>query len=324
MKRALVGMLAAWLLAGSAVAAPLVLAMSRGSVTLPVQVAQDEGYFEAEGLQLKLLPCNSGRECAEAVRSGRADLATASELIVALSERYDLSILATISASSHQIKLIARRSAGIRAVRDLAGKRVGTVTGSSAHYFVDSLLLFNGIDPAGVKVQNFDPTQLPQALSVHELDAVAIWEPLASLTLKQLGSDALVLPSPRVYTQYFNIVAPQGLMERRGPDMRRVLHALLRAERFMARHPDEARRAMQRMLDIDAAQADAYYREQDYRVRLDQALAATISAQIRWGMAAGLLKGRPAPPPGDPALAPRLIAPELLRTLSPAAVTLVN
>ena len=58
-----------------------------------------------------------------------ADLATAAELVVTLGSfsRADLAIIATISASSHQIKLIARRSAGVTAPSQLRGKRVGTV-----------------------------------------------------------------------------------------------------------------------------------------------------------------------------------------------------
>ena len=94
------------------------------------------------------------------------DVVTAAELVATLNSfaRQDLAMIATISTSSHQIKLVGRRSAGIALPAQLAGKRVGTVLGSSAQYFLDSWLLFHNIDPQQVKVVGFPPEQLTAAL----------------------------------------------------------------------------------------------------------------------------------------------------------------
>ena len=83
-------------------------------------------------------------------------------------------MIATISTSSHQIKLVGRRSAAISLPAHLAGKRVGTVLGSSAQYFLDSWLLFHDIDPQRTKVVGFAADQLVAALQRGAVDAVAI------------------------------------------------------------------------------------------------------------------------------------------------------
>ena len=40
--------------------------------------------------------------------------------------------------SPRNVKLVARKSAGVASAGQLVGKRVGTVKGTSAHYLLDS------------------------------------------------------------------------------------------------------------------------------------------------------------------------------------------
>ena len=130
--------------ASRAHAAPLTLAVSTGPVSLPIYVAEARGFFKDEGLDLRLRDCASGRECFQWLADGKADVATAAELLVATAgaAHRDLAIIATISASSYQIKLVARRSAKIAEAPQIRGKRIGTVLGSSAQYFLDNWLVY--------------------------------------------------------------------------------------------------------------------------------------------------------------------------------------
>lgn len=297
-------------------AAPLTIAVSRGSVSLPVYVAAEENLFKAEGLDVLLSPCSSGRACFANLLDRKADVATASELVIVLNQREPAVALATISASSHQIKLIARRSAGIAAPDDLRQRKLGTAMGTSSHYFLDSLLLFHGIDGAAANIVDQQPEQLSDALSDGRLDGIAIWEPLATRALLRLGSDGIALPSPRIYTQHFNLIVRQDDLGRRADDLRRLLRALLRAEALIAREPQRARQLLARLLELGPAEAAALFKEQDYRVRLDQSLASTMSAQQRWARGLGLLRRD-----GEPR---EFVAPEPLRAVAPSAVTVVK
>lgn len=304
------------LLAPPVAAAPLTIAVSRGSVSLPIYVAAEENLFKAEGLDVLLSPCSSGRACFANLLDRKADVATAAELVVVLNQREPVVALATISASSHQIKLIARRSAGIGAPEDLRGRKLGTAMGTSSHYFLDSLLLFHGIETAEVGIADHSPEQLSDALSEGRLDGIAIWEPLATRTLQRLGADGLTLPSPRIYTQHFNVIVRQDDLGRRGDDLRRLLRALVRAEALIARDPQRARQLLARQFELGPTEAAALFKEQDYRVRLDQSLASTMNAQLRWARGLGLLR--------RDSEVRELVAAEPLRAVAPTAVTLVK
>lgn len=328
-RRALVG--AAWTLAWMLVwgamlmmfanrahAAPLTLAVSSGPVSLPIYVAQARGFFQDEGLELRLRDCASGRECYQWLADGQVDLATAAELAVAAGSaaHRDLAIIATISTSAYQIKLLARRSARIAEVPQLRGKRIGTVPGSSAQYFLDNWLVYNDIDPRSVTIVGLAPDKLTPALQAREVDAVAIWEPLASSAALALGGDAVTFASPRVYTQHFNLVAARPLLARRADDVERVLRALLRAQRAIQAEPEAARALLAGRLHLPPLVTATVLDNEDYRVRLDQSLVTTMQSQARWAAGGG------AAPAGVDVL--RTIDPGPLRRVEAAAVGIVQ
>ena len=294
-RRALAG--AAWTLAWTLVwgcmlmmfanrahAAPLTLAVSTGPVSLPIYVAEARGFFKDEGLDLRLRECASGRECYQWLADGKVDVATAAELLVATGSaaHRDLAIIATISASSTQIKLVARRSARIAEAPQIGGKRIGTVLGSSAQYFLDSWLVYNDIDPSSVTVVGLAPDRLAPALLAREVDAIAIWEPLASSAALALGGDVVTFTSPRVYTQHFNLVGARPVLQRREDDVARLLRALLRAQRLIQSEPELARALLAERLHLPPALTATAMDNEDYRVRLDQSLVATMQSEARW------------------------------------------
>ena len=300
-------------------AAPLELAVSSGPVSLPIYVAQARGYFKDEGLELRLRDCSSGRECYQWLAEGQVDLATAAELMVATGDaaRRELAIIATISTSSYQIKLVARRSAKIAEASQIRGKRIGTVPGSSAEYFLDSWLVYNDIDPTAVTIAGLSPDKLVAALQARELDAIAIWEPLASSAALALGGDALTFVSPRVYTQHFNLVATRAVRERRADEIARLLRALLRAQQAIQAEPETARTLLAQRLRLPPVLAASAMDGEDYRLRLDQSLVSTMQSEARWAAAAaGASRG------GIDVL--RAIDPGPLHRVDPAAVGLVR
>ena len=280
------GVLAGLSLLDGAGAGDLRLAVSRGPVSLPLYVADAKGYFAAEGLGVRLLECHSGRECFGQLEEGRADLATAAELVVALDSlrSSNATIVATVSASAEQIKLVARRSAGIAVPADLRGKRIGTVAKTSAEFFLDRWLLYHEVDAADVHVVALGVDQLVDALAARRVDAVAIWEPIAAQAQARLGHDLAALPSPRVYNQQFVLAVGRSLLAARDADVQRLLRALLRAERLIAERPAEAAEILASRLQLDLALARIALGEHDYRLSLTPTLLSTMDSQARWAI----------------------------------------
>ena len=309
-----------WYGAGTAAQAQAVrLAVSEGPVSLPIYVAESEHFFEREGVAVELRDCTSGRDCYGMLARGEVGLATAAELVLTLNSQKDPEtlILAAISSSIHSIKLVARRDAGISKPEDLRGKRIGTTTGTSAQYFLDSWLVFHEIDPASVKTAALPPERLVSALEQHEVDAVATWEPVASNALSMLGAGGVLMPDPKIYAQHFCLMSNRKLVAEQGPMLVKLLRALARAERYIAANQEHAAQILGARLGNPTAVKGLA--EHDFHLSLDQSLIATMDAQARWATGQGLL-----PHTARTGNLLHSIEPSLLRTAAPESVNLVQ
>lgn len=316
---AVTALLVAPLARGADEAMPLTIAVARGPVSLLLVVAESMSLFSQEGVAVRRLTCSSGQECFGHLREGRADLATAADVVVSLGtlDGVDAGIVATISASSRQIRLVARRSAGIAHPSDLRRRRLATVRGSSAHYFLHNWLLFHGIHPDEVTIMGAAAPSLGTMLLRHDVDAIAVWEPHATAVSRELAGDAATLPAPLVYTQHFTLVASGAALQAREAAVLKLLRALLRAQRSVEADPSQAAALLAASLGVTLQDAVSFMREHDYRLRLDQSLMTNLGSQGRWAVREGLIAA------GARADRPQqAVRPHLLLQLDPTAVSL--
>ncbi len=291
--RRLLALLVAWL-AGTVTAAPLTVAVSRSPHSLPVLVALSEGLFEAEGLTVKAIEAPSGRRCLKLMAEGQADLGTAADTAIAFEsfERTDFSVIATFSSTSSDVELVTRRSAGIKAARDLVGKRVGVVKGTSAQYFLDTFLLNNDVDPKNVLQVAIQPEGALDAMAAGQVDAVAVFQPFAYAAAHSPRVDGVVLSESGDYKQTFNLVVQTSVLKARRPDLERFLKAIHRANEFIRAQPRRAEAIFVNRLGVEPGFARWSMQRTHAELSLDEALLRTLQSQANWAVREGYATGR--------------------------------
>jgi ABC-type nitrate/sulfonate/bicarbonate transport system substrate-binding protein len=274
-------------------AADLVFAVAKVPLSLPVYVAEAQGYFKAEKLDLRIMDCEIGRQCLERLLDGQAQLATVtgSPIVFASLRGAKFSILATIANTQTFNRIITRRNLGIAAVTDLQNKRVGTFQGTSAHYFLELSLLAAGVDPSSVTIVPIQPTAAAQSLASGQTDAVAVFEPFTFDVIDALGSQALVLPSRRLVTDTWNIVVARSLDGQREAELQGLCRALDRAIQFAAANPEDARTIFQARLGLDRAAFERTWRDINFAIELRQSLITGLEGQARWATRQGHVNG---------------------------------
>ncbi len=270
-------------------AAELTLATGTTALALPVHVAEAQGYFASEGVAVRTVDCVGGHRCLRALLDGSAQMATASELPVVFNSftRSDYAIVATFATGTSNISLIGRRSAGAVDAKGLIGKRVGLIVGTSAQYFLDTYLLFHGIDPTRLTLVPLAPEKLAAAIERKEIDAFAGYSQWVWPAMKALGPDGVVLTDPRIYTETFNLVVGRRTLDERQGDVVKVLRALQKAQRFIEEQPQRAKEVMQARLKLPSGFADAVFPGMSYRMSLEQSLVSTMEGEARWALREG-------------------------------------
>ncbi|MGM9483422.1 ABC transporter substrate-binding protein [Roseateles sp. NT4] len=311
----------AGLLAGLAAcatqAAPLVIAVGDSTLFAPMQLAAQEGYFAAEGLEVQVIGCVNGRRCLKHLTDGEAQVATVADtpLVFALHAGHRFDIIATFGSSARDASLIARTDRGISKPADLAGKRIGVVRGTSAHYFTNVFLLVNGVPRDSVNLVFIDPNRGGDPLLRGEVDAAGLYRPAGPHTLEQLGAKGVQLPTLRPYTVMVNLVAQPGLSQ---DTLLRLLKATRRGVALINDQPARAHELLAARWKVDVRNAASQLDGYDFRLGLDQNLLSTLEAESRWAIREGLVEGRTVPDYLE------LMRVEPLRALDPRAMTIIK
>jgi ABC-type nitrate/sulfonate/bicarbonate transport system substrate-binding protein len=282
---------------GNADSASIRVGVANTPLSTPFFVADKMGYFRDEGLDIVMIDCPSGGNCLKQMLDSKVQLATASDLPIMFRsfESVPFRILATFAISNNDVKLLTRKSAGIQSSRDLKGKRVALLRGSSGQYLLDLTLLAAGLDPRSATIVDVDVNRLSQAASDPQIDAFALFQPGAQQMSKLLGSEAFVIPIPRLYTLTFNLVT---LRDRTGvtpDDLVKLLRALERAMDYIKAEPNASMRILQERFKMDASDIAELWPDFRFALSLNQSLIASLESAARWAIQEELVKARVVP-----------------------------
>ena len=159
---------------------------------------------------------------------GEVDAATNAETQLLRQTVDDPSLRIILTEAESFYRIVARRSAGIKSVKDLRGKKIAIAPNTSAHYYLVKSLALAGVAENAVTVVPVTPiTGMSAMLKSREVDAVAIWEPESENSAAALGPDALVLQDRRVYRELFNLQTSTKVLN--DPARRRALVEFLKA-----------------------------------------------------------------------------------------------
>ena len=163
-----------------------------------------------------------------AIMNGMADVATNAEtqLLRQSVDDPDLRVIFTVAEGFY--RLVARKSAGVRRIADLKGKRITTPPNTSAHYYLAKMLATARLSESDVTLVAINPlTDMSAALKDGRVDAVSVWEPEAERAIAAAGADAIVFQDRRVYRELFNLNTSAKVLA--DPAKRRAIVELLRS-----------------------------------------------------------------------------------------------
>jgi sulfonate transport system substrate-binding protein len=228
----------AFVLLAAAASAQIKIAVNSTTIeSAPIFLAE-----RAPGVDL--VPVPNGRVAMERLLHGNVDAATGSETQMLLNSIAEPGIRVIVTLAEARYRIIARRSAGIRQIEDLRGKKVAATANTSSQYYLREMLRKAGmLLDSDIRFVNLEGPDMPAALKRGDVDAVAIWEPHAQNSLEALGSDAVDLQNPSVYRERFNLNTTTKVL--RDPGKRRALvsflRAVMRASDLARRQPIQAR-----------------------------------------------------------------------------------
>ena len=232
--------------------------------TLPYIVAGERGFFEKEGLKVRLITFRGTNLMLTALLAGELDYATILPFLTGASARgLPVKILGAVTRSSSYV-IISRLE--IDSIKALRGKKIGINSfGSSADYAAYAAVSRSGLDP------NKDVTILPigggsperfAALVSGSVDATVVTSPSEYAAEKQglrvlVSADEL---SKLVRIPLTGVGATQKKVERDPDEIVRLLRALRSATLLLLEKPEYSLSLFDRILRVEPPLAEKLYK----------------------------------------------------------------
>lgn len=204
-------------------------------------LAQAKGYFEAEGLNVRLVEFNSLADAARAFERGQVDGlgCTLVEMLVARARSpRDPVAVYTCDYSSGADVILAQPE--FPELKQLHGKRVGVELGS-----LGAFLLARALESAGLRIEDLqivssDQVTMEDAFRKRELDAVVTYPPF-SVRLGTTPGIHTLFRSSAIPGEIVDVLALERSVIQNQPRAARALvRGFARAQEFYAAQPEDA------------------------------------------------------------------------------------
>jgi NitT/TauT family transport system substrate-binding protein len=260
-------------------------------------IAKEKGYFEEEGLNITLQSYPSGKLALAGMLDDKVQIATSAEVPIMsnLFKKKDFSIFCTIGISGNEVKIVARRDAGISNPSDIKGKRIATQKNSAVHFFLYRFLIYNGITESELNISYLHPVDLVPALVNGDIDAFSMREPFIQRARDNFGDNIIIFEQPGIYTKTFNLIAHDKFIHDNPETIRKMLKAFIKAEHFMKQNRKESIEIIAKQHGLNKEQLKNEWNDYIFELSLNQSLLITLESEARWAIKTGLVNKRQIP-----------------------------
>lgn len=212
--------------------------------------AEEQGYFKAAGLKVKLQTPADMNDALKLVAAGKADLALSYQMQVAISRAEDIPIVSVGAIVRHPLnQLLVLESPDIHSPKDLAGKKIGYPSIPLDQAIVDTMVKSDGGDPSKLSHVDVGWDLIP-AMSTKKVDAIiGGYVNHEKLLLEKEGKKLAAFdPSDYGVPDYYELVltASEDGLKNNGAAIKKFMEAAAKGQAYTASHPDEA---LQLLLD---------------------------------------------------------------------------
>lgn len=214
-------------------------------------LAEELGYFDDEGVEVKLIHLGSLGDSRRMFERGQADLLASSmvEVIYVANENPNsIKAIAIADYSKGADVLLARRE--VTSVSELRGQRIGVEPHSLDVVNLAFALRSAEMSLSDVVLVPLSQPEMAQAALDGRVDAVQTYPPVSSTLLRDPRFHR-VFDSSQIPGAVVDCISasPQALQMRR-PEVVKVMRAYFRAQQFLLEHPERAVPMLSRYLRL--------------------------------------------------------------------------
>ena len=221
------------------------------NTVLPVWMAQDGGFYAANGLKVEIVNMGGGSRGAKELQAGKIDLMRVgmSSVVQANLAGGDLRLIASMS---NVIRFVLAVAPGVKAAADLKGGIIGVSSfGSESDSTVTLALERFGMTRADVTVREYGGgSKRLAAVRAGDIKATAINEPTTSQAHEQGVTILLDLAAEKIPWLFSGVVVRRSDLKERRDLAMRFLRAVIEGNYLALTDPVRAKAVLTRELNV--------------------------------------------------------------------------
>lgn len=282
-------------------------------------VAQQQGYFTENGLNVTISDYATGTVAVDALTSGVVDIAGSSEYVVAFNavQNQNISIIASLG-EAQIVDLIAKQARGISEPVDLKGKIVATAKSTVAEFDLGRFLAANGMTMQDITLVYYPPGQFADAIGNGTVDAVVSWQLYNEQVKMRLETGFVDWPL-QVDEPFFSVLSCRNDWLSSHPEtVHNLLVALAHAQDYVSSNPAETRQIIKARFNYTDAYISSVWSRNNCTLTLTQKLGSVMEHEAAWMINNGLTTQKTEPAIADSLTHPRLelLSPKQLHYLN--------
>lgn len=204
----------------------------------PIFVAQQQGYFKALGLNVKILTPSNPNDVPKMVASRHVDVGLDYQPNVILQRAHGLPIKQIgVLIATPLTSIITLDKSHISSLQQLKGK---TIAGSSNDLVSKAMLRANGLKPSQYKMIDVGYSLVQALLSGHVDAASGVDRNVELIVLHKMGQHVHVFyPEDNGVPIYDGLVYITNSSEARNPQLKKFMQAVSQAVIYLINHPQQ-------------------------------------------------------------------------------------
>lgn len=213
--------------------------------SFPIYVANEEGIFKKNGVDVKIIPFKSSSEESQALESKSIDMMMNDMVVQSLLKKSntDTKIMATAYGANPEegrFVVLASPNSGIKKPEGFYGKKVGISKNTMMQYLMDSYFDYLKLDIKKVDLVNIPNLQTRmEALLSGKIEGAILPDPLASMAIKK--GAVPVIDDTKLGKNFSQsvIVVSDDVLKSRKEDTEKVMKSIYTAMNDINKNPEK-------------------------------------------------------------------------------------
>ncbi len=261
-----------------------------------VWIAENQGYFRDNGLEVITKDYPSGKLAADALLAGEADISVSADVVLVSNSFTNLALRILGTADIVDIvEVIVRKDRGIREPGDIKGKKIGVTKKTVGEFFFGTFLTFNHLSLADVEIVDLQPKDMVSALSRGDVDAICTWQPNVFNAKQQLGNKVISWPAQSGQKYHMLFLTKEKFIKDHPEAVKRFIQSVIQAEKFVQEYNEQSKDFIAKKYDYSHSYIEDVWKGHDFIVELPQSLILTMEDEARWRIANNLTNATKVP-----------------------------